>query len=144
MAYISKEEAKIMREALKYVFPSKEGWKVGFRNANSSKASVTLFKGLFPYEGREQLNAYSKYGDDKTDHSVIFRDIVNETLEVAVEYYDNSDIQSDYFDVAFYRSVRIGDYDRKYTYNPKTELDWGKVRDRVKKFAVRKKLKEGV
>jgi hypothetical protein len=142
MAYISKEEAKIMKEALKYVFPSKEGWKVGFRRENSSKASITLFKGLFEIEGSgqdRQLNSYSRSRNN--DPQEIFRDLVSDTLELAVANYDNSDIQTDYFDVGYYKSIRIGSYEKPYSYNPKNELDWDKVRGRLKKFAIRKELK---
>ena len=144
MAYISKEEASLMKQGLRYVFPSKEGWKVGFRNENNSTASVTLYRGLFEHEGRDQLNPYNSWNDDKTDNSIIFKDIVNEVLEVSSPNYNNSDIQTDYFDVGYYVQISLGKtWDNKpYEYNPKTELNWDKVRARVKKFAVRNELKK--
>ena len=142
MAYITKEEAIQMREALKFVFPAKEGWKVGFRNEHKSTASVTLKKGLFQFDKTNgyQMNPYQK-NTSSSDES-IFRDIVIDTLELAVANHDNSDIMTDYFDVGYYKSVNIGEWNKPYEYNPKTTLDWNKVKDRVKKYAITRKLKE--
>jgi hypothetical protein len=144
MAYISKEDATRMRNALKFVFPAKDGWKVGFRNMNSTKASVTLKKGLFDVDKKEdyQLNAYHSNTSEKNED--IFRNIVVDTLEVAVDYYNNSDIMTDYHDVAYYKSITIGEFGegKEYQYNPKIPLDWSVVKQRVKKLAILKELKK--
>jgi hypothetical protein len=142
MAYLSKEETKRMRDYLKKVFPSKDGWKLSVRNEHSTSVYVKLVKGLFEYDGRYNLSRYKGWNDDESANENIFRDIVLEVLEIASPNYDNSDIQTDYFDVGYYINLSIGDYDKEYEYNPKTELDWDIIRDRVKKLRIINKLKK--
>ena len=123
MAYISTEEVRAIRVALKDKFGPK-GFKFGVRNANQMEAIVTVLCGPTNFDdilkGKEcvQINHY--YMDAYGQHETFFKEIetIIKTAPATVNggrgWYDNSDVQTDYFDVAYYYSMRIGAWDKPY------------------------------
>lgn len=126
MAYISTEEVRAIRVALKDKFGPK-GFKFGVKNSDKMKVIVTILSGPTNFDdimgsvasnNYMQINQYHmfQYGT----HMAFFKEIetIIKTAPATVNgghgWYDNSDVQTDYFDVAYYYSMRIGDWDKPY------------------------------
>ena len=135
MAYISAEDVKAIRVALKEEFG--KTYKFSVRRDGSSGVRVQFVEGpAFKQHKRwdrydhcektvdinsyEQLNHFhteSMYGEDNAK-------IIDKVSEIAHTapglaggrvYYDNSDAQIDYFDTAYYVSIHVGAWDKPYT-----------------------------
>ena len=120
MSYISTEDVKKIRVALKNEFGKK--LKFGVRKSPSHHSvSVTIKSGTVdfsdimrnnPYD-QVQVNQYhlQNYGV----HKSLFEKIV-EIIKTAPskKWYNNSDAMIDYFDVAFYFDLNVGDWDNPY------------------------------
>lgn len=133
MAYISKEEAKEVRKALKDEFGGK--LKFSVRVHNHSQLTVAIVSGDVDF---------SEYWADKVEtdydfgyvtihhmhikngtygkHTKLFEKI-NEIIKAAPakavngrEWYDNSDSMTDYFDTAFYYDIQIGKWNTPYKF----------------------------
>lgn len=123
-----------IREDLKEAFPN-----LTFSvKKDSRKIYISLVAGNFrPFKaltsaeekGYTSLNPYYIESDPSlTDEA---KDVMSKVKEITNKYnYDNSDIQSDYFDVNFYLGLSIGSYDKPYKFEgsskssnkkPKTE-----------------------
>lgn len=73
---------------------------------------------FYPVKGHYQANAYRR--DDYADNTVgeFFKE-----LTVAMRgdlWYDRSDIQSDYFETAYYMSINVGRWDKPYRFSGET------------------------
>ena len=135
MAYLRKEEAKLMRANLRRVFPTKEGWKVSLINRDKNSADVTIYKGNF-----KTSKTFGQY-DDSEDFKT-FCKVVEDVLEISVPNHDNSDIMTDYFDVGYYKSIYLGDYDKDYIYNEGKSVNWDQINKRVSALKIIKELKK--
>ena len=124
MAYITQTDKARIATALKSVVPA--GWKysLSIRNHSTlcfkvSSAPADIIAGM----------AASEYFDPKTATSCgindyhIRRDVSDPGLAdifVAISdalnggNHDNSDVQSDYFDVGWYKSMHVGAWDRPF------------------------------
>ena len=138
MAYISAEDVKAIRTELKQAFP---GWKFGVRKgAGSLSVDVTVVQGNIDFieaycakgldvveagyvrkNGSIQINQY--WIDQHWGHNVEARDAlvkINDIMHNAPGraggkvYFDESDIQSDYFHTAFYTHLSVGQWDKPY------------------------------
>lgn len=119
MAYIKTETVKGMRNELKVLFPAKQGYKISVTTRNYSTVICTIITA--PIELRSDLtrsyNSVNEYYIEKNYEGnpaaievlTKINDILNQNN------YDNSDSQSDYFDVGHYTSIRIGDWDKPFT-----------------------------
>lgn len=133
MAYITKEQVAEKRAKLKAAFPAKDGWKLSVRS-DSSSLTVTFVEGPIDFKVyNSDPEGYSNYPnkiygeklvDDMDvnhyylDDSRYPRDVL-EVLKKANDimhegHQNNSDIQSDYFDVSWYNNLKIGNWDKKY------------------------------
>lgn len=110
MAYISTEQVKAVRETLKKELPK---YKFSVTRNNCSEICINLMEGdIRVDETYQQINHYHLewYSDDI---KILFANVKKIMLDKA-EYFDNSDSQSDYFNVAYYFSFSIGKWDKHY------------------------------
>jgi len=124
MAYISKEQVKEIREKIKKAgFTSKNGWKITIKRDTSTygKVIVTIRKSPIDFflhlkeDVRFNGKGYKQfcYPDDFKNGSeaqMVIRKL--EEIIRSVGYYDNSQPEVDYFDVAFYYQIQIGEFDK--------------------------------
>ena len=121
MSYISTEDVKKIRVALKNEFGKK--LKFGVRkSAGGHSVGVTIKSGTVDFSDimrknnfydQVQVNQYhlQNYGV----HKSLFEKIV-EIIKTAPskKWYNNSDAMIDYFDVAFYFDLNVGDWNNPY------------------------------
>ena len=119
MSYISTEDVKKIRVALKNEFGKK--LKFGVRkSAGGHSVNVTIKSGTVDFSDimrntydQVQVNQYhlQNYGV----HKSLFEKIV-EIIKTAPskKWYNNSDAMIDYFDVAFYFDLNVGDWNNPY------------------------------
>lgn len=130
MAYITTEEVREIRNELKEKF-GKRGFKFSVRNSNKMEVIVSIKSGKTDFSdlwsdkkegdygfGYVQINHYHlhNYGE----HAELFREI-EKVIKTApakanggTEWFDKSDIQSDYFHTAFYFTINVGSWDNPY------------------------------
>lgn len=133
MAYITREKSAAVRKALKARFPD---WKFSVSISHHSSLKVVIISA--PIE----LLAYRKPGpyDDRVSGIEITNATVNQfwitegwaspAAELLKEIkaicnegnHDNSDIQSDYFDVGWYFSLSVGDWGRPFQFTGQQAL----------------------
>jgi len=132
MAYINAEEVKAIREALKARFPQ---YKFGARKGSGSlSVDVTIKQGpidfIEDYLSKGTPGANVDYLRAKRniqvnqywyeDHfGAEAAEVIGEVIKIiktapARGWYDRSDIQSDYFDTAFYIHLNIGEWNKPY------------------------------
>lgn len=127
MAYISTEDVKRIREQLKKELPN---LKFGVRRDNSHAVLVRIISGdinffddenMVSKDGYQQINQYHLY--QYGDHKDVLQKIVD-IIKTAPEkqFYDNSDSMIDYFDIAFYFRIQIGDWNKPYVCTAKKEI----------------------
>lgn len=132
MAYINAEEVKAIREALKARFPK---YKFSARKGSGSlSVDVTIKQGPVDFiedylkdatpgsnadyirkSGNIQVNQYwyeDHFGAEAAE-------VIGEVIKIiktapARGWYDRSDIQTDYFDTAFYIHLNIGEWNKPY------------------------------
>ena len=130
MAYITADEVRAIRNELKEKF-GKDGFKFSVRNSNNMEAIVTLLSGPTDFSDilgdndHMQINQYHMHQYGK--HEAFFREIetIIKTAPIKVGgrgWYNNSDVQSDYFDVAYYYSIQVGNWDKQYVANTKNTV----------------------
>jgi hypothetical protein len=116
MAYVSKEMKAARVPAIKAVL-KKYGMKGTISVRHHSTLVVKISAGKLDFDmsrecGRYDVNPYYIY-----EHfDGIARDFLVE-LKAAMlgnDWYDRSDVQTDYFDTAFYIAISIGDWDKPY------------------------------
>jgi len=120
MAYISADDVKAIRTELKQAFPT---WKFAVRKGSGSlSVDVTILQGTARFDGNTnaQVNPYwiEQHWKDDQDRAVLTK--INEIMHNAPGraggkvYFDESDIQSDYFHTAFYTHLSIGEWNKPY------------------------------
>ena len=138
MAYISTEEVKAVRVALKERFKNKLKFSVTRNNYSSLNVSIVsgeinFFDGsldrkdkyhpeapTYKFDGYEQINEY--YPENYGKHKALFSEIINimKTAPASIEggraWYDKSDAMIDYFDTAYYTHINIGKWDKPYEF----------------------------
>tara|TARA_R100001510_G_C7639076_1_gene196845 strand:+ start:1254 stop:1631 length:378 start_codon:yes stop_codon:yes gene_type:complete len=121
MAFISTAEVREIRNALKKEFPE---FRFGVKKRHYHAVDITVKKGPalkdipFDSRGYAQINEYHL---DNYGKSQKFLERVVKVIKTAPanakggsEWYDNSDAMTDYFDTAFYFSIKIGYYNKGY------------------------------
>lgn len=116
MAYITPQQVKEKRIQIKKLFPAKDGWKFSIRTENYSTIRLAVLQA--PIELREDTNknyeqTNNYYLSDRKN--VIGADILQIMFDILNQgNYNNSDIQTDYFDVGFYTRITIGEWDTPF------------------------------
>ena len=119
MSYISTEDVKKIRVALKNEFGKK--LKFGVRKSPSHHSvSVTIKSGTVDFSDimrntYDQVQVIHYHLQNYGVHKSLFEKIV-EIIKTAPsnKWYDNSDAMIDYFDVAFYFDLNVGDWNNPY------------------------------
>ena len=133
MAYLSAEDVKHIRVALKKEFPQ---YKFSVTRDHWLGVNINFMKGprFAEYEyfdrysgemktdnldGHHQINHFhleSFYGKENAEILGKVSEIAHTAPGLAggKEYYNNNDIQSDYFDVAYYVSIGVGKWNKDY------------------------------
>ena len=120
MAYISQEEKKELAPGIKAVL-KKYGVKGTIAVRGYSSLVVNIKSGVLdlmgdcglPNEDSFQVNPY--YAEERAkDHKI--GSFYGELLAAmkGTKWYNNSDAQIDYFDIAYYVYVNIGQWDKEY------------------------------
>ena len=136
MAYVSQDMKKQLAPAIKAVF-KKYGVKGSISVRHHSSLVVTIRSGnldfigeanqfnreyaertgqqFYPVTGNYQANPYK--GEDAYSDATIGKFFRELTAAMRGNlWYDNSDIQTDYFDTAYYLYINIGTWDKPYTF----------------------------
>ena len=133
MAYISAEDVNHIRVALKKEFPQ---YKFSVTRDHWLGVNINFMKGprFAEYEyfdrysgemkkdnldGHHQINHFhleSFYGKENAEILGKVSEIAHTAPGLAggKKYYNNNDIQSDYFDVAYYVSISVGKWNKEY------------------------------
>lgn len=122
MAYISTQEVREIRNALKSKFKGKLTFSI--RRDHNSTVYVKIKHGTVDFSdilnGRDYLNINPYYLHTYGHHLEILQEII-EVIKTAPAnapggraWYDNSDAMTDYFDTAFYFHVMVGEYKKPY------------------------------
>jgi hypothetical protein len=120
MAYISATDVKAIREELKSTFPK---WKFAVRKGSGSlSVDVTILQGTCAFEGKTsaQVNEYWIDSQWKNAEDKMALEKISEIMHNAPGraggkvFFDHSDVQTDYFNTAFYTHLSIGDWCRPY------------------------------
>ena len=118
MAYITTEKVKQMRDKLKELFPAKKGWKFSVTREHYSKVNCSILTAPFDlrldtnktYEDVNQYYVKERYNDNPATKEVL----LNILKVLNTDNYDNSDVQTDYFEVGHYVSLSIGKWDKPF------------------------------
>lgn len=114
MAYITTEQVKQIRQALKTRFPD---YRFSVRKgSNGLSVAVTILRGpgnLSDIASHYMVNEYhlGNYGE----HTPFFIEVVDAIKNGSDrKWYDNSDAQYDHFDTAFYINLKVGSWKKPY------------------------------
>lgn len=113
MAYITAQEVKNIRQMLKDQFPE---FKFSVSGGNSLKLHVAIMKGSEDFSDilgtwkSFEINQYNLEGYGR--HSDLFQKIFS--VMKSQSWFDKSDASTDYFNTAYYMSLRIGQWDKPY------------------------------
>lgn len=115
MAYFTQEMKKAKSPAIKSIC-KKYGMvcTLGVKDnatfvVNIQRGVIDFFKGAEPDYSTINKYHYNKYYDG------VALEFLTELMDVIEDgNYNNSDVQSDYFDVGFYTTVNIGRWDKPY------------------------------
>jgi hypothetical protein len=134
MAYMDQIKKAKIAAALKKVMPA--GWKYTLSVHNHSSITMTIKSAPFPlidminaknkasaefrgdvhYEikgGNCQLNMY--YLEDAFSEPAVLEVLINAKKALySADYYDDSDVQTDYFNCAYYAHMQVGTYDKPF------------------------------
>ena len=119
MSYISTEDVKKIRVALKYEFGKKLKFAVR-KSPSCHSVGVTIKSGTVDFSDimrnpNEQVQVNHYHLQNYGVHKSLFEKIV-EIIKTAPskKWYNNSDAMIDYFDVAFYFDLNVGDWNNPY------------------------------
>lgn len=108
MPYISSDKVSEIRNAIKSKFPGKDGWKFSIKRENLRAVVIVVLSGPANFQDKQGLNITVT----RETHPYL-----QQIFSIAnAGNYDNSDPMTDYFDVGWYVWLKVGDYDRPYTF----------------------------
>ena len=127
MAYITKEEVSAIRKALKEEYGSTIKFSVTMSNHSSVNIKILSstevdFNSNPDYDnwGHNGETWVNPYMDNRAKQVLSRIDEIAKLAPAATgegrEWYDNSDIMTDYFDVAYYIFTEIGKWNNPYEY----------------------------
>lgn len=124
MAYMNQELKRTIAERVKPIL-REYGMRGSFSVDNHRGIQLTLRSGKIDFRGLagcQPAGARAYYQTNTYYPGSGFTGVAAEFLAKVVaamkgdEWYDNSDIMTDYFNVAYYVSVDVGRWDREYIY----------------------------
>lgn len=148
MAYISQDMKKELAPGIKAVL-KKYGMKGSIAIDHHSSLIVNLKSGDIDFESQAGVNERGDrlgydavdgkyytdvnpywFKDHYNEYTVAFLDELFKAMKAPVTdwngekrgWYDNSDIMTDYFDIKYYVNVRVGRWDKGYTYTGEKEI----------------------
>lgn len=123
MAYMSQENKKNLAPKIKNVL-KKYAMKGTIAVRNYSTLVVNIKEGSLPLleenKTYKRVNPYwcvewaKKDGQEKI--ASFYEELINAMNGIGTkeQNYDNSDVQTDYFDIGWYIEINVGDYDKPY------------------------------
>jgi len=112
MAFINQRIKKNIVAEVKPVL-EKYRMKATFAVRNYSTLTVTLKSGPLDLPKNEQISHYW-LDNHFSGKELAFLKEMFEALKKGGEWFDKSDISSDYFNTAFYMYINVGNYDKSY------------------------------
>lgn len=118
MAHITSSEVKAARMALRKAFPN---FKFSVRGGGTLAINISILTS--PLDMTKDLHGYgyatiNDYYLSNYEHEEVYRQILKVAKDAIAEagnpYFDNSDIQTDYFHCAYYCHLNVGEWDRHY------------------------------
>lgn len=118
MAWMNQEKKKAIAAELKKVVPADWKWTLGVRHHSTIVMTVSHTEKLVPDFTRPtdtdfKLNPYYPDRGIKEEYRETVAAIVK---ALNLNNYDNSDAQTDYFDVGHYVELSFGRWNKPYTY----------------------------
>lgn len=128
MAYMNQERKKPIFEAMKKLLDPKLGWKFTMAVNNHSTLVLNItrgpvdFIGAYTHHDPQHLASVKARGHLDINHYWYQEHFAPDVVELLREIvavmndgnHDNSDIQTDYFDVGWYIDVNIGNWKKPY------------------------------
>lgn len=115
MAYISAKDTAQIRAALKEAFPE---LRFSVQTRHHSEVAVSIMKGSIDFSdilgGSDTMQINHHWLSNYGRHTDLFEAILMVIKRAGTEWYDRSEIQTDYFDTAFYITMRIGQWNKPY------------------------------
>ena len=122
MAYVSQEMKSKIAPTIKALLKKYE-LKGSLSVRNHSELVLTIKSGSIDFIGNVKDSNGRDYLDVNpywyhTHFSGVAREFLKEAISAlrGVDYYDNSDAMTDYFDVSHYISINIGKWDSPYSF----------------------------
>ena len=115
MAYISKEEVKERRDAIKKAFPTKEGWKFSVTQQHYSTIRVVIREAPIELIPNGECSTVNHFGLGRNKYPEEIEAVYQKITDIVMRgNHDNSDPMTDYFDVGWYYDLQVGEWDRKF------------------------------
>ena len=114
MAYVSQDMKKSLAPTIKAVL-KKYGMKGTIAVDNHSTLVVNISEGPIDFGHDRDFAQVNHYWIDK-NYVGDARDFLNELADAmrGPDFYDNSDIMTDYFDLSHYIAINVGRYSKPY------------------------------
>jgi hypothetical protein len=120
MAYINSESVKQMRNQIKEMYPSKQGWKFSITRENYSNVRCVILSAPIELridnsktnEGVNHFYIETRYNGENEKATEVLKNINN---ILNTDNFDESDSMTDYFHVGHYISISIGDWNKPFT-----------------------------
>ena len=125
MAYVTSQQIKQTREALKVAFPDFK-FMVRKSHASSSSINVSIMSGPVDFDNPDGGRTVNPYWVEShyAEHQVPFLEAVIKVIKFGTDrqWYDRSDAMTDYFDTAFYIDLEIGRFMQPYKFTKARKL----------------------
>jgi hypothetical protein len=119
MAYITSESVKEMRNAIKSLYPAKQGWKFSIVRDHYSSVRCSILSA--PVELRlnteltnQSVNNFWIESNYEGKNEVAKEILLNINNILNLNNFDKSDAMSDYFHVGHYVNISIGEWDKPF------------------------------
>ena len=131
MAYISAQDVKAIRDELKATFPK---FKFGVRKGYSgSSVDVTIKQGPVDFADvfKAERSAYAQINEYHLDFYGKYEAFFEQVLTIIKTapanaggraWFDKSDAQTDYFSIAYYIHLNVGDWNAPYACTKEKEF----------------------
>lgn len=119
MAYMSQERKAALAPAIKAIL-MKYGMKGSLSVSHHSGLTLTLKEGSIDF-GKDHIQVNTYWVD--SHYTGVARDFLKEVIAAMnVGNHDNSDIQSDYFDIGWHTYVNVGKWNKPYICTNKLDM----------------------
>lgn len=114
MAYVSQDMKKALAPTIKAVL-KKYGMKGSIGVSNHSTLVVTVTEGKIDFDMKRDYLQVNHYWIDK-NYDGVARDFLTELADAmrGPEFYDHSDLMTDYFSVSHYININLGRFSKPY------------------------------